>query len=719
MINMRKVLILLFFSLSLPAYCILPSTSPFDLIELYIDTSRYTSNENIIIYQNKRHIFFNYSRNNQVMEVYLYPKKNQNIKKLALQPSLDYYIIDTLKKIDDFYRFKVQFQNITKSSFLKFTFDIVIDTNNFVYDVNILPVANFDFTIRIPNDELFVGEEKEIEILTSNPENIKSNPIWTSGNVIDYRIIEKDGRAFLYVLPNQVGKQRLNVKITTFKPRLNNKKELEYEYNIIHDVIVKSSRLQYISFDQKEYQLDEDSRSTGIDVQIDYTRLIEFNKTYRIENKEQPGGVLIGELFTKYPMGSNKIMATLRLYNYHRQQNGYLYIKDCDNTKFITNFSVIPKTQITQISILREGKDWVQNLNVYPGEVIDVRINGEALHRAKITFEDVIILNPNDTFLISENELRYKLKIPLDINKRTINIYNYGKPTGYRFNIREFQDARIFDFVKINYGDKTIPLTQIHGPILYDKTVNDVVFTFDFDKIDGENQLYGKQFLKFDIQITNLRNDLIEMRTITNVNVCPSKTSPRYEYYEKRDCWNGDLRLNKYIRKKTYDLDEWSRIQINVSHDPSKHTQEAYSKEIEIILKRKYKFDIDVSFPAGLITVYRKTKTNNETGVSERVTEFGNLGGVSMAMIAQFSFYHPQKIAVLRPYKIGAGFIALNAFNLSSNNTNQDLAFVILGSLYPTSRDNRLSFPLFLGGGYKMLDKSWMFLIGPGIRIRI
>jgi len=101
------------------------------------------------------------------------------------------------------------------------------------------------------------------------------------------------------------------------------------------------------------------------------------------------------------------------------------------------------------------------------------------------------------------------------------------------------------------------------------------------------------------------------------------------------------------------------------------------------------------------------------------VTEFGNLGGVSMAMIAQFSFYHPQKIAVLRPYKVGAGFIALNAFNLSSSNTNQDLAFVILGSLYPTSRDNRLSFPLYFGGGYKMLDKSWMFLIGPGIRIRI
>jgi len=715
---MKKYLITILLLLSLKIYGS-PVSNPFDLIELYIDTLKFSSVENIINFQNKKHIYFNYTKNNQVVETYLYFKKNLNIKKLSLLPSLDYYIIDSLKKFDEYYRFKVQFQNITRSAFLKFTFEITIDTNSFIYDINLLPVTSFDFSIRIPNDELYVGEEKEIEILTTNPENIKVNPIWTTTNTIDYRLLEKDGKVFIYLLPNQTGKQKLVLKISTFKPRLNTKKELEYEYTIVQDVTVKSSRLQYISFDQKEYQLDDESRSIGIDVQIDFNRFLEFNKTYRIENKEQSGGTLIAELFTKYPMGTNKAMATLRLYNYHRQQNGYLYIKDCDNTKFITNFSVIPKTQINQISILREGKDWVQNLNVYPGEIIDIKINGEALHRAKISFEDIIVLNPNDTFLISENELRYKLKIPLDINKKSINIYNYGKPTGYKFNVREFQYARIFDFVKINYGDKTFPLTQIHGPIIYDKTINDVVFTFDFDKIDSENQLYGKQCLKFDIQITSLKNDLIEMRTITNVNVCPSKSSPRYEYYDKKDCWNGDLRLNKYIRKKTYDLDEWSRIQINISHDQTKHPSESYNKEIEIILKRKYKFDIDVSFPAGLITVYRKTKVNTQTGISERVTEMGNLGGVSMAMIAQFSFYHPEKIAVLRPYKVGAGFIALNAFNLSSNNTNQDLAFVILGSLYPTSRDNKLSFPLFLGGGYKMLDKSWMFLIGPGIRIRI
>ncbi len=693
--------------------------NPFELIEFYVDTLKFNSNDNQINYQNKKHLAFYYSRNNEIAEVLLYPKKNINFTRLSLIPSADFQIVDSIIKVNNYYRFKVQFNNITRSNFLKFAFNVTVDTFSYLHEINLFPFTKFDFKIKIPNDELYVGEEREIEILSSLPDNIRISPIWTTGNPIDYRILEKDGRLLLYLLPNQVGRQKLNVRLSTYKPGLNDKKEPEFEFFIQQDVIVKTSRLQFISFDQKEYQLDEDTRYNGIDVQIDFNRLIQLNKVYRIDNSEKPDGALIAELYTKSVVSNNKILCKLRVFNYHRQQSGYLYIKDCDETKFITNFSVIPKTQITNISILREGKDWVNNLNVYPGEIIEVKIQGEALHRAKINFEDVLLLSSSDSVMVSENELRYKIKIPLDINKKQIQIYNHGRYTGFSLSVREYQHARNYDFVSVNYGEKTKNLTDIHGPILFDKTVNDIVFTFDFDKIDNLQQIFGKQYLKFDIQISNLRNDLIELRTINNVTICPSKFSPRYDYYDKKDCWNGDLRLNKYLRKKTFDLDEWSKINITISHDPSKHSGETYTKEVEIILKRRYKFDIDVSFPAGLITVYRKTKVDQSTGESQRVTEFGNLGGVSMAMIAQFSFYHPQKIAVLRPYKVGAGFIALNAFNLSSNNTNQDLAFVILGSLYPTSRDNRLSFPLFLGGGYKMLDKSWMFLIGPGIRIRI
>jgi hypothetical protein len=88
-------------------------------------------------------------------------------------------------------------------------------------------------------------------------------------------------------------------------------------------------------------------------------------------------------------------------------------------------------------------------------------------------------------------------------------------------------------------------------------------------------------------------------------------------------------------------------------------------------------------------------------------------------MIAQFSFYHHEKFAKYRPYKIGAGFLALNAFNFSDNADNRDVGLVILGSLYPTTRDVKLTFPLYVGGGYLLKDQKWFFLIGPGIRVKL
>lgn len=89
-----------------------------------------------------------------------------------------------------------------------------------------------------------------------------------------------------------------------------------------------------------------------------------------------------------------------------------------------------------------------------------------------------------------------------------------------------------------------------------------------------------------------------------------------------------------------------------------------------------------------------------------------------MALIEQISFYHPEKIGRVRPYKFGAGFIALNAFNFNEN-AKQDLGIVALAMLFPTTRDSKLSFPLYIGGGYLIKEKTWMFLIGPGIRISL
>lgn len=129
-----------------------------------------------------------------------------------------------------------------------------------------------------------------------------------------------------------------------------------------------------------------------------------------------------------------------------------------------------------------------------------------------------------------------------------------------------------------------------------------------------------------------------------------------------------------------------------------------WKKNVEIILQRKIKFDIDVSFPSLLTKIVKEESWQN--GLS-----------VSMAMIAQFSFYEKDKIARFKPFKIGFGFLALNAFNFSGNNNTRDLGLVILGSIYPTRRESKLSFPLYLGGGYLLNKSSLFWVFGPGIRV--
>jgi len=44
---------------------------------------------------------------------------------------------------------------------------------------------------------------------------------------------------------------------------------------------------------------------------------------------------------------------------------------------------------------------------------------------------------------------------------------------------------------------------------------------------------------------------------------------------------------------------------------------------------------------------------------------------------------------------------------------------VVLGSLYPVPRKTRskLSFPLYLGGGYFLSESKFFYLLGPGIRL--
>jgi hypothetical protein len=398
-------------------------------------------------------------------------------------------------------------------------------------------------------------------------------------------------------------------------------------------------------------------------------------------------------------------MCILRAYAFHSQSEGFLYIKDNDEAKFITNLNIIPPTAIDKIKVMRNGTDWVEDPTIYPGETFNLRLEGKSLGKAKFTFDALIDLvvdsvHKNDDFI------EYKLKVPLNVTKKNIAIYSNNQNTGKSLIVKEYQKARPFDYINISYGNKVKKVSDIKGPELYNKTIKDVVISFSRDKIDADNKLYGKQYLTIDVKILGKKGEVVDLATIEDFAVCPAENSPRSPYYVKKDCKNNDISLNSKLSNNTYELKDWSKIRLTFKNSDDKYTTDQQKKTVDIILQKRYQFDIDVSFPAGLLI-----KKTNQSG-------FGNFTGISMAVIAQCSFYDKDKINHVEPYKFGAGFLAINAFDYSKDAVNRDMGIVFMGTLNPMNSDRKLSFPIYLGGGYLLSAKTWFWLIGPGISIQ-
>jgi hypothetical protein len=686
----------------------------FKNVILKIDTMEYSLLKNSIVIGNERKIYFEYTNSDDVCEVTLFAISDTNSGIPVLLPSGDFSLIDSIYKIDtDQFRFKVRFTDLTNSEFLSFRFaGNTIPDSSIIHEVKLFPFTKTNVYFFPTGDELFIGEEKVFELVADNIANVKPIANWQSNNDIDYRVSSRFDQLRLHIIPKALGQKTLQFQLETFKPFLDSLGKISYKLPPIEQTFwVRQSRIRFVNIDRKDVTLDEKGKQEGVEIQVDNAAGLDMQKTYRIENQEEPGGGLIAELFTKNSLTNNRVLCILRVYNYHKESEGYLYIKDGDKAKYITNFSITPKTDIQKISVLHEGLDWSSNLSVSPGETVDVKIEGASLNKAHFRFEDVEDLSP-DTTLRNENFVTLKIKIPIGINKRKIELFNNGNPTGYSLAIKEYQEAREFDYLTINYGEGDMTLSQIKGIVMSPKTIRDIVFDFDRNKIDSPEKYFGKQYLKISVKITGKNGELIEMRDIDNIVVVPGEKSARASFYDKRDETATAISLNKYIRKKTYDLEDWTKIELSIENSKDKYSNQPFKKELEIYVQKQYRFDIDVSFPAGLlINTFDKSTTGSQ---------YQNFGGISMAMMAQFSFYDLERPGKYKPYKIGAGFLALNAFNLSNDpSVNRDMGIVVIGSLYPTRKDVKLTFPLYFGGGYKLNEGKWFILIGPGISVRL
>ncbi len=685
----------------------------FSEIKLSIENNSFFYSQDTLLYQDEMHLAFRYNNSEETSLIKVYPKSNLKspILNFSLLPSSEYELLDSVYFFnDEYFHIKVKFKDLNASDFLSLIVKLQFeDESEAVVPIRLLPYTNTFAELRVEDNQVFVGEEKSFEISSDNFQNISTTNRWVKDENIEYKTTADDGRLLLHILPQKTGNYSIEIPLQLKSPYINDQGQIKYDLaSIRQSFIVKPSRLRFISMDVKEVQITAPDQQQ-ISVQIDNNSGLQLNKTYRIENQEERGGELVGEIYIRRYLTNNKMLGWLRTYKYHRQSDGYLYIKNGDIAQFITNLNIIPQTSIEKISVLREGKDWTSNLTVYPGETIEVKIEGKSIHKASFSFPNTELLR-SDSLNRNPNQTNYQLRIPLSILEKRINIMNGNDDSGYSLKVSEHQRPRKFDFLTINYGDGDKPISTINQPVLFENTIQDIVIDYDANNIDQNDALYGKQIIDLEIKITNKNNELLEIQKVESLTFCPGETSPRHNFYNASDCRKNPFQLNQILRKKTFDLPEWSKIELTFKHQTSKYGGSGEEKKIEIYNKRLIGFDIEVTFPAGLIEISKPEEGSDK---------IGNLTGISMAALAQFSFYHKKKIARYLPYKVGVGFLAINAFDFNANESQRDLGIVILGSLYPTTKNVKLTFPLYFGGGYYLNKEKLFFVIGPGIRLRL
>lgn len=684
------------------------SIRPFQDVTLMVDTTSFSLGENRLTFRGEPHLSFRYSSDETVAEFRLITDGNplpENVH-AELMPTSDIDQLDPLTYVDGYYRTRLRFKSISSSDFLAVTVVLTRDQDVQHRVIHLFPYTETRVNIYPGQEELFVGEEKRLEIVTNHPRNLQLDGVWRMQGSLEYRLVEHDGKPFLSVIPSRSGEHPLQLNLQTKRPFLGNDKSIRHNLPPMDlNLTARGSRLAFLRMDKKLVVRKRDHHD-GVEVQIDHHRQLQMNKTYRLEASEERGSPLVAELYTQRLLSNDRVLCILRPYANHRMEDGYLYVKDGDNPQFITNVDIYPEPSLQRITLLREGSDWTESRNIRPGETFDIRIEGEGLRESRFYFEDLEVVS-NDTITRTDHTANYRLRVPVDIKRKTVEIFAGDRKMGPTLQVVEFQRPRPLDFVTVDYGEGPKKVSKLTQTILYSETVRDVVIDFDPDIIDMGDMLYGKQIIEMEIRLLGNKNELIEYQKVDHVEVCPGHTSPREAFYHSQNCQLQPIRVNSLLTRKTHTLREWSRIEIIVRHKKDRYGGEGYTQRVAIVQQRSLNFDIDLSFPAGLVT-----KLAGEPG-------FPTLTGVSLAMIAQFTFYKKGAIMKPKPYKIGAGFLAQNAFNFNPEAENRDLGIVIIGSLYPTRQDARLSFPLYAGGGYFLSQEKFFFLLGPGIRISL
>ncbi|MFC7668347.1 hypothetical protein ACFQT0_13885 [Hymenobacter humi] len=179
-------------------------------VSIRTDTAVYLLSRNTVPVQGVATQYFWFRRDDETVELRLYPATPASSRPLRLRRTPDYAQLDSLTKEEDgSFRTRLKFQNLTTGHFLRLVVEQPSDSAGREprrQVVPLLPLTRTTLALRVADTELFVGEEKVFELTSSNARNVRTTGEWVRGTDFDYRVVaEASGLLRLHVLPNQAG----------------------------------------------------------------------------------------------------------------------------------------------------------------------------------------------------------------------------------------------------------------------------------------------------------------------------------------------------------------------------------------------------------------------------------------------------------------------------------------------------------------------------------
>jgi hypothetical protein len=688
-----------------------PSAQPFADIQLHFDTLTYSWLAHGREIGGRRYLTFAYTESQASAEVWFVPKGREPLRRLTLLPSSDYQAQDsTLLMSEGHYRSRIKFTSLSRQQSPTLLYRVITGAGDTVnVEVPLFPVT--EPKAMLPPEERiwYIGQEQEVPIETPMPRNLRPMATWEKTQGVAYRVVQKEGVPSLRVVPLTAGTRTLSLPIQTHRPALIND-QLIYDHVLEpFEVTIKRGRTQFIALDRDVVELPRGAHIKEVQVKFDLQVSLNVKRSYRLEAQESAGGPVVAELFINEVTNSNQMKATLRVYAYHRRNQGLLYLKQQDETLFTLNLDIVPTPHLDEVMIRRPGGEWLRDLRVYPGETLDIRLRGESLTRSNFVLNDLVPLRNdpnNDSISYTEEKIQARINIPVGTDRKAFPLMMDDAQTPYTLLLREYQRPQQLGFVRLTYEGKTRPITEVRTPLVVDAPLNQFLFRFQRDSIDLPGELYGPQYLTIAVEVWSADGRKLSERREQTFCICPGTTSPRKAIYEELECVSGVIELNDLLETPSYELPGWSRIRLEVAHAKGRYEQPGQSRQVDIVLRQSFEIGLEVSLPVPIILA-----RFNGTGTD-------NLTSVGFAAFAQLRLYRKRGINELVPIQASLGVMATDVFTFKSE-ARRDWGVCAMASFYPiTGNKQSWSVPLYVGGGYLLGEGTGFFFMGPGLSVQ-